>query len=73
MTKNLVLGLILAHLAKIWAAKFFIFLFFFKNLAPSVTRCHGQLSSCTISEKNNDPILRKRSDGRTDRQTDGQE
>ena len=35
-----------------------------KNLAWSVTRYHGQLSSCTISEKNNDPILRKFSVGR---------
>ena len=32
---------------------------FFKNLAPSVTRYHVQLSSCTTSEKTNDPILRK--------------
>ena len=41
--------------------------FFFKNLAPSVTRYHGQLSSCTILEKKlNDPILRV-----TDGQTDG--
>ena len=44
--------------------------FFFKNLAA--TRYHGQLSSCTISEKTNDPILRKLSDGRTDGQTDRQ-
>ena len=44
--------------------------FFFKNLAPSVTRYYGQLSSCTISEKTNDPILRKLSDERTDRRTD---
>ena len=43
--------------------------FFFKNLAPSVTGYHGQLSSCTISEKNNDPVLRKFSDGRTERRT----
>ena len=48
------------------------FFFFFKNLASSVTRCHGQLSSCTISEKTNDPILRKLSDGRMDGRTDGQ-
>ena len=47
--------------------------FFFKNRASSVTRYHGQLSSCKISEKTNDPILRELSDGRTDRQTDGQE
>ena len=33
-----------------------------KNLASSVTRYHSQLSSCTISEKTNDPILRKLSD-----------
>ena len=44
--------------------------FIFKNLAPSVSRYHGQLLSCTISEKTIDPILRKLSDGRTDRQTD---
>ena len=45
-----------------------------KNLvsASSVTRYHGQLSSCTISEKTNDLILRKFSDGRTDGQTDRQ-
>ena len=41
-------------------------------MAPSVTRYHGQLSSCTISEKTNDPILRKLNDGRTDGRTDGQ-
>ena len=46
------------------------FFFFKKNLAPSVTRYHGLLSSCTISEKTNDAILRKLSDGRTDRPTD---
>ena len=46
--------------------------FFFKNLASSVTRYHGQLSSCTIIEKTDDPILRKFSDERTDGQTDGQ-
>ena len=46
---------------------FFFFFFFFKNLAPSITRYHGQLSWFTISEKTNDPILRKLSDGRTDR------
>ena len=34
--------------------------------ALSVTRYHGQLSPCTISE-NNDPILRKLSDGQRDR------
>ena len=44
--------------------------FFFKNLALSVTRYHGQLSLCTISEKTNDPMLRKFSDGPTDRETD---
>ena len=45
---------------------------FFKNVAPSLTRYHGQSSSCTISEKTNDSILRKFSDGWTDRQTDRQ-
>ena len=51
----------------------YLFIFFLKNLAPSVTRYHCQLSSCTILEKNNDPILRKRSDERTYRRTDGRE
>ena len=67
---NLVSGPILSHLAH----QFYLF---FKNLAPSVTRYHGQLSSRKISEKINDPILRKLTDGwmdrRTDRQTDGRE
>ena len=31
---------------------------------------HGQLSSCTIPENTNDPIVRKLSDGRTNRPTD---
>ena len=52
--------------------QFFFFFFFFKNLVPSVTRYHGQLSSSTISEKTNDPVLRKFSEGRTDRQTERQ-
>ena len=62
MAKNLALGPILAHFLQIGAAKFFL-----KSLAPSVTRYYGQLSSYIIAEKTNDPILRKRSDGRTDR------
>ena len=62
--KKQVSGLILAHLAQIQAADS---LFFFKNLALSATIYHGQLLSCTISEKTNDPILRKFSDGQTDR------
>ena len=43
---------------------------FSKNLATSVTRYHGQLSWCTISEKTNDPILRKFSHRRANRQID---
>ena len=46
---------------------------FSKNLVSSVTRYHGQLSSCTISEKNNDPILRKHSEKQTDGWTDVRE
>ena len=45
--------------------------FFFKNLAMSVTRYHGQQSSCVISEKSNDPILRKQTDRWTDGWTEG--
>ena len=47
--------------------------FFFKNVASSVKRYYGQLLLRTISEKTNDPILRKFCDRRTDRQTDGRE
>ena len=43
---------------------------FFKNLVSPVTRYHGQLSSCTTSEKTYDPILKKFRDGWTDKQTD---
>ena len=65
MVKNL----ILARLAQIRATNSF-----FKNLAFSVSRCHGQLLSCTISEKTNDPILRYLvTNGRMDEQTDGRE
>ena len=39
-------------------------------MTSSVTRYHEQLSSCTKSEKSNDPILTKRMDERTDGQTD---
>ena len=47
--------------------------FFFFFLALSVTRYHGQLLSYTISEKPNDPILRKLSDKWPDELTDGRE
>ena len=46
--------------------------FFFKNITASVARCHGQLSICKSSEKSHDPILRKFSDGLTNRRTDRQ-
>ena len=48
------------------------FFFFLKNLTSWFTRYHGQLSSSTISEKTNDPILRKLSDGRMDSGTNRQ-
>ena len=66
--EKLVSGPILIHLAQIRAAK----TFFSKNLASSVTGYHGQLSSCTKSEKTNDPI-RKLSNGRTRGRTDKRE
>ena len=43
---------------------------FFKNLALSVTRYPDQVSSCTISEWTNDPLLRKLSDEWTDKWLD---
>ena len=61
------LDLILANLAQIMAAKLF-----FAKSGSSVTRCHGQFSSCTTSEKTIDPIFRKLSDGRADGHTEGQ-
>ena len=57
-------------LTQIRAAKFFFFFFFFKNLASSITRYHGQVSTCKISEKANDLILRIFSEVRTDGQID---
>ena len=66
--KNLVSDPILAHLTQIQAAKSF-----FKNLTKIVTRYHGQLSPCRISEKTYNPILRKLCDGRTDGQPTGPE
>ena len=39
--------------------------FVFKKMALSVSQNYGQLSSCSISEKSNDPIL---TDGQTERQ-----
>ena len=47
--------------------------FFSKYLASSVTRYHGQLSSCTISETTNDTILRKLSEGWTNGRTERRE
>ena len=67
MAKNLILSLILVRWTQVRTVKYF----FFTNLAFSVTRYHGQISECKISEKTNDPIMSKFSDGRTDRQTDG--
>ena len=43
---------------------------FFAKSGSSVTRCHGQLSSCTTSEKSINPIFKKLSDGRADGYTD---
>ena len=71
--KNLNLGLILAPWAQIQVAIsfFFFFFFFFKNLALPVTRYHGELSSCIISEKTNDPIFWKFCHGWINGQIDG--
>ena len=59
-----ILGLIYATWAQILATIFFF------NLDLPVTRYYGQLPFRTISEKTNDPILRKFSDGRTDKRMD---
>ena len=67
MAKNLVSGLILAHLARIRANKFW----FFKNLALSTNIHYVSYYQVQYQKKTNDPILKKFSDKRTDRQTDG--
>ena len=46
--------------------------FSFRNLALSVNKYDGTLSSCILSEETNNPILRKFSDGRSCIQRDGQ-
>ena len=66
MTENLVSGLILAHLAQVRAANFFFFFFFFKksgfvlrlSFFLQKTIYYGQLSSCKISAKTNDTVLK---------------
>ena len=54
MAKNLVSGLILAPLVKIWAPKYFWWV-----LALLVVRHCCKLSFCAISKKTNEPNLRK--------------
>ena len=68
MAKSLVFGPNLGSLGPILGRQNFLF----KNLASSVTRYQGNLSSCIRSEKTNDPILKKFMDGRTDGRTDKQ-
>ena len=65
MAKKLILGPILACLAQIWALK---------NFFVSFTSTGCKISSCTISEKTNDSIVRQvygQTDGWMDGQTDG--
>ena len=72
MAKNLVLGPILAPLAQIRAAKFFLK----KSLASSVYRYHGHMvryHHAQYRKKTHDQILKKISDGRTDGQNVKQE
>ena len=64
MAKNLVSGPILALFGPNISHQVF-----FKILTLPVTKYYGQLSSSTLSEKYIDPILRKLSDGQTDRRT----
>ena len=45
--------------------------FFQKNPAPSHITRYGPLTPCQVSEKTNEPILRKLTNRRKDRQTNG--
>ena len=65
MAKNLVLSLILAHMAQIQAANFF---FFFQNSGSA----NSWSAIIMYNIRKNDPILRKLSDRWRDRQADGQ-
>ena len=70
MAKNLISGPIFGSFGPNLGPNFGPRNFLFKNMALPVTRYRGKLSSSTISEKTNDTILRKLSDGRTDGRTD---
>ena len=67
----------LAHLGHFWLflVIFARWRFFPKNPTLSHITRYGPLTPCYVSEKTNEPILRKltdrRKDGRKDRQTDG--
>ena len=65
MAKNLISDLILGAWGPNSGRQFFFFFFFFQKSGSSVTRCHSQqLSYTIITEKSNDPIFKKFSDGR---------
>ena len=64
MAKNLVFGLILAHLVQIRAAEFFFPKIWLRHLLDVMVRYHH----LQYQKKTNDPILRKLSHGRTDGQ-----
>ena len=67
MAKNLVLGLILAHFARIQAAKIFSKIWLRQSLDVMVSYHHGQ-----YQKKTKDSILRKLCEERTDGETDRQ-
>ena len=70
-SKSLVLGLILAIWPK-FGLPVFLFFFFFKKMAPSVSRYHGQLSSDIMVNYHHKQYQKKLSDGQTDRRADRQ-
>ena len=62
MGKKLVSGPILTHVPEVWVAKIFFSKIWIRQSLDIMVSYHP----CAISEKTNDPILRKLSDGRTD-------
>ena len=63
MAKDLISGLILAHLAKIWVTIFFFFSKIWLSLSLGIMVSYHHVQ---YQKKTNDPILKKISDGWTD-------
>ena len=80
MAKNLVSGLILAHLAQIRAANFYLFIYFFfskiwlrQSLDLMLSYHHVQYQEKLMIQSWENLVTDERTDGRTDGRTEGRE